>query len=78
MRNLGIAAAVLLAYPDHSWEVWKFTKIPSGWWDDINFQRFFLDKFAESRNMTSMDSWYSVLNKEMVEAGGMFKTTANI
>jgi len=56
----GLVNALLSAYPDHNWQVWRFHKVPVKWWADKAHRQAFLDDFANSKQFKSMDDWYSV------------------
>jgi hypothetical protein len=33
-------------------------------------QRSFLEQFAKKNNITKLDDWYSITNRDVLEAGG--------
>jgi hypothetical protein len=41
-----LSKALAAAYPEHKWEVWKFSQVPKGFWKDDNNARNFLDKVS--------------------------------
>eukprot|EP01027_Heterolobosea_sp_BB2_P012233 GEZU01017744.1.p1 GENE.GEZU01017744.1~~GEZU01017744.1.p1 ORF type:complete len:473 (-),score=59.32 GEZU01017744.1:360-1778(-) len=42
-----LSAALAAAYPEHEWQPWRFSKMPSGFWNDVANQRRFFDFLAK-------------------------------
>jgi len=63
---------LLLAYPSHSWEPWKFTwgRLPWGWWQQIDNQRAFLTSIATDLKFASKESFYNLPKSTVVKHGG--------
>lgn len=66
--------ALLTAFPEHRWEIWRFVKKPTGYWGDgIDFpycishyvlteanQRALFDRAAKKLNLQHWEEWYKV------------------
>lgn len=52
-------------YPDYSWKGYKFSKAPSGYWDNILNQREWLSDFMESKGFTSYEQLYDVICEDI-------------
>ena len=62
-------------YSEHLWLIWKFEKVPKGYWDDKKNQRDFMDDLGKHLGFTTKENWY-LLNMDQVEAhggGGLIK-----
>lgn len=57
-------------YPNQDWPIWKFNRVPSGQWDDLNQQRQFMDMVAQKLGLKSMDDWYYVKQSQIKQLGG--------
>ena len=50
-------------YPDYKWLPWKFSQLPSSYWDDVACQKQFLDWASKELNILEMNDWYKVTAK---------------
>jgi hypothetical protein len=48
------------AYPEHPWVPWKFSRVETGFWDDLTKQRQLYDWIYQELKLSSMDDWYRV------------------
>lgn len=64
------AALLQSAYPEHPWELWRFTKVPAGFWEDLDNQRNFIESLAKNLNITQLDQWYEHTGDVVKENGG--------
>ena len=52
------------AFPEHEWLLWRFNRLPSGYWDklmhDTKLQKKLLDWLCDQLSLTSLDDWYRV------------------
>jgi hypothetical protein len=62
--------AVASAYPEHTWHVWKFLKVPSGFWDSRENRRKVLSYIATQLNVKELADWYRVTNDQFRDASG--------
>eukprot|EP01118_Nematostelium_gracile_P005550 TRINITY_DN1762_c0_g1_i3.p1 TRINITY_DN1762_c0_g1~~TRINITY_DN1762_c0_g1_i3.p1 ORF type:complete len:436 (-),score=89.52 TRINITY_DN1762_c0_g1_i3:23-1330(-) len=61
---------ITFMFPEHKWDTTKFTKVPKGTWDDIEFQRDFLKKLTKELKIKRMNDWYQITRKDIHEKGG--------
>lgn len=57
-------------YPEYSWKLWKFEKVPQEFWQDIQNRRLFFEDLAKKLNITSWENWYDVSSQTIRENGG--------
>jgi len=55
--------AIMQSYPQHPWDLWKFSRLPSGFWIDKSNQREFLDLLYVKLNFKSWEDWYGTRRK---------------
>ena len=47
-------------YPEHKWLLWKFSRVPSGFWEKSENQRNFLENLASELQIKNIEDWYNV------------------
>jgi hypothetical protein len=52
-----LSKALAAAFPEKDWKMWKFTKVPRGYWGDINNRQSFLADFAKEKHITQANDW---------------------
>jgi hypothetical protein len=58
-------------YSSHQWFAWNFLQtVPRGYWDQIENQRNFLDWFGKQFRFDSLNNWYGITAKQIIEKGG--------
>lgn len=62
--------AIVDMFPNHPWNLWKFKKVPRGYWNSEKNQREFMDSLAKKLNLKEFDDWYQVSKDEIIEHGG--------
>jgi hypothetical protein len=50
-------------YPQKEWLPWKFSQLPSNYWDDVNNQIKFMNWAAKELKIKEMSDWYNVTTK---------------
>jgi hypothetical protein len=65
-----IVYALKACYPDHNWKVWKFAKVPQGWWTDVKNQRAFFEEIAPELGVSQLSDWYRIPRSRVSQAGG--------
>ncbi len=50
----------LLIHFLHKWNIFKFARVPSKYWDSLHNQRAFMDDLASSLNIPVPEGWYHV------------------
>jgi hypothetical protein len=58
------------AYPQQSWQSWRFTNIPNGLWDDVSYQKEFLECVAAQLGLEDWKQWHQVTTAEFKRRGG--------
>jgi hypothetical protein len=64
------SSALLSIYPEVDWQLWRFGKVPRGYWQRQTFRRNFMDWMAEYLNFQREDEWYSITEKKIKKHGG--------
>ena len=54
------SALISAVYPEYNWLPWKFDKIQSKYWEDINNQKKFMDWVGNELKIKEMSDWYNV------------------
>jgi hypothetical protein len=62
--------ALQTLYPSHEWLPWKFKHVPRNFWESFGNQKMFLDWCATELNVLSMQDWYNVSAKDVINLGG--------
>lgn len=65
-----LAKALITLYPQHKWAVWKFSKVPNNFWDDMDNQREFFDAVGKSFGVVNEHDWYKITQQHIVDQGG--------
>jgi hypothetical protein len=52
--------------------IWKFDKVPSGFWKDVTNQRKYFDWLRKRLGIQDMESWYKVSLNQIESEGGMY------
>jgi hypothetical protein len=66
-----LVKALQLVYPQHPWLLWKFPqKLPSGFWDNKENQKKFLDWLGNELGFKYMEDWYKIRAKDIIKHGG--------
>jgi len=56
-------------YPNHPWDVSKFSVKPRKYWSFIENQRKFMDDLGGKFGIKDLDGWYSISTKQMESSG---------
>ena len=84
--NDSIFKALKTIYPNEfNWEIWRFSKVPSGYWDNVENQRSCLLSIAQQLQIPKkhksegnkqanlefdLDGWYKIKASDVEEKGG--------
>jgi hypothetical protein len=52
-----LSKALSVAYPEHTFPVWKFDKVPIGYWDNVDNQREFFNHIEKELGIADKDEW---------------------
>lgn len=64
-HKLSLTKALTVLYPEHNWDVFKFTKTPHGTWKDVNNRRTRLQRLALQLKLKNLDGWYKLTATEV-------------
>lgn len=65
-----LIAALQDLYPQYDWEVWRFGKVPSNFWQDVDNQKRFWTLLGKKKGFKSFDDWYNISYEDIVQNGG--------
>lgn len=68
--NGQLLKALKSVYPHTSFNYWEFDHVPRTVWNNLEFQRSFLEWFAYQRSIMFMEEWYNVRKYEITQHGG--------
>ena len=66
-----ISEIVQSTYPEHDWLIWKFRRVPNGFWNDKKNQRNCLDWIGKQLGIKDMEDWYKMSARDILEHGGI-------
>lgn len=62
---------IMSIFPEHDWIPWKFDeKLKKGSWDDLHFQREFVEYVAKEYKLEDMEDWYNITQSRLHDKGG--------
>jgi hypothetical protein len=67
-----LATALQAVYPSHSWQLWRFKKVPRGFWDSQENQKAFFDALRVELGRPGIEDMYSISRQEIISFGGSF------
>ena len=73
VSRFGVAAIIAEAFPTHKWKIWKFNRVPLGWWSYPENQRAFLQDFAHEHGITEPHEWGRITNQDIKSYNGMLE-----
>jgi hypothetical protein len=62
--------AVQTIYPDHNWQLWKFTQAGKSFWTEPANRKKYFDQLKNKLGILSAEDWYQVSTKQIEEHGG--------
>jgi hypothetical protein len=65
--------AIQTLLPEYNLQTWRFHQIPSGYWNDIENQRYLIKHIEKQLNIKQHEDWYGVTTKSLIRygAGGL-------
>ena len=51
---------IMSLVPESEWLIWKFAKVPSNFWEDVQNQKLFLEHLAKHLKIEKPEDWYNV------------------
>lgn len=66
--------ALSAVYPDYKWLPWRFSKVPRGFWNSLDNQKWYADWLGKLLGYTCMNDWYKLSTADITNnnGGGMF------
>jgi len=58
--NSSYQALIKDTYPDFSWDIDKFFRVPNNYWNDVNNHKLEVEKIKKKLVITNMEDWYNV------------------
>eukprot|EP01114_Cavostelium_apophysatum_P006968 TRINITY_DN1858_c0_g2_i1.p1 TRINITY_DN1858_c0_g2~~TRINITY_DN1858_c0_g2_i1.p1 ORF type:complete len:606 (-),score=106.11 TRINITY_DN1858_c0_g2_i1:180-1967(-) len=71
MFNFSTIKLLQNVYPDFPWVIWRFEKVPSGYWTERAHQREFFDHLAKEFHIRTFDDWYEIKLEDIKKNGGV-------
>lgn len=68
--NSSLTKALIAVYPTQNWMLWRFGRVPKGFWETGANQREFFDWLGQQLGYKELDDWYNVTVEEIYELGG--------
>jgi hypothetical protein len=65
-----MSKALMTLYPEHNWVIWRFSKVPEGFWDQPENRKAFFEWLAKELKVKDMDGWYRVTRTSVARFGG--------
>jgi hypothetical protein len=65
-----VSAAIMTLFPEHPWQLWRFTALPLGFWSNVTHQRQYFDEFMKRNGITQLEDMYNVTTSEIAQQGG--------
>src|SRR5690606_14683939 len=52
--------ALVFVYPDTNWNIWKFSRVPSEFWEDKDNRIHYFEWVADQLDVKEMENWYLI------------------
>jgi len=62
--------ALLSVYPEFDWIIWKFNRVPMGFWKDKTNHKKFFDWLGKQLEFKSLEHWYNITKLDINKHGG--------
>lgn len=62
--------ALLALYPDHQWQLWRFSQVPKGYWENHHHQKQFFDWLGQQCGIKDLSDWYNLNITDIATKGG--------
>lgn len=57
-------------FPEHNWEIWRFSAVPKGWWTHEENLRAYMKWLAPQLKIAKPEDWYKVHYNNLTEMKG--------
>ena len=73
--NSSISTLITSIYPNYNWLIWKFQRVPIGYWEDIKHQKEYMEWLKLELGYTTPEDWYKISKKVLQNnyGGGILK-----
>lgn len=86
MYGDSVSKMLLDVFPDHKWDIWEFSRSPTGFWEKqrhdargIETIREYLESLAKKLQLSDLSDWYNVsINDIGSKAVGRLKSVGGI
>jgi hypothetical protein len=65
-----LSVALMELFPEHKWVIWRFSKVPEGFWDKVENRRSFFEWLYKELKLKDTDGWYRVTRTSVARYGG--------
>eukprot|EP01114_Cavostelium_apophysatum_P002784 TRINITY_DN12484_c0_g1_i1.p1 TRINITY_DN12484_c0_g1~~TRINITY_DN12484_c0_g1_i1.p1 ORF type:complete len:383 (-),score=89.96 TRINITY_DN12484_c0_g1_i1:20-1168(-) len=69
-HNSSLSKALMTAYPEHSWKVWRFRRLDPGFWANKSNQEDFISDLQKQLGVTHWEEWYKFDEADVRKYGG--------
>ena len=64
--------ALVSIYPEYQWLMWRFEKVPNGYWNETRNVSSYLQWFADKLNISTLEEWKLISLEQLIQHGGYF------
>src|SRR5260221_6524433 len=66
LDNYGQCSSIVRSiYPEYDWRLWRFERVPKGFWNEKKNQKEFMDWFGIQLGFKEMKDYYKITIKEV-------------
>jgi len=65
-----LSLALFSLYPEHKWKLWRFGRVPRGFWQKSQHRTEFFDGLAIELGLKTWEDWYPVRIVDIERSGG--------
>jgi len=69
LYDRSLSKLLMAVYPNHSWDLAKFSKRPQNYWASVENHRKFMDDLGKKLKLRDLDGWYSVSIIDLIPFG---------
>ena len=70
MYNQSKIKAITTVFNEKSWDLYKFSVVPDGYWKDEKNHRNFIENLGKHLEIQSLEDWYKITSKSIIDFGG--------
>lgn len=67
-----LGAALTTVFPHHSWEIWRFERVPNGFWESRQNRRAFFEQIYKNLEFQSWEEWYTIRIEVLAKYGASY------